>query len=50
MVNFQFHLIARVDDTTQLVLEHIRVHDNFPNCLKAQLNWSKNANDKRDAP
>jgi hypothetical protein len=23
MVNFQFHLIARVDDSTQLVLEHI---------------------------
>jgi hypothetical protein len=50
MVNFQFHLIARVDDTTQLVLEHIRVHDNFPNCLKTRLNWSKNVNDDRDAP
>jgi hypothetical protein len=50
MVNFQFHLIARVDDTTQLVLEHIRVHDNFPNCLKTRLNWSKNVNDERDAP
>ena len=50
MVNFQFHLIARVDDTTQLVLEHIRVHDNFSNCLKTRLNWSKNVNDERDAP
>jgi hypothetical protein len=50
MVNFQFHLIAHVDDTTQLVLEHIRVHDNFPNCLKTRLNWSKNVNDERDAP
>ena len=50
MVNFQFHLIARVDDTTQLVLEHIRVHNSFPNCLKTRLNWSKNVNDERDAP
>ena len=24
MMNFQFHLIARVDDSTQLVLEHIQ--------------------------
>ena len=50
MVNFQFHLIARVDDTTKLVREHIRVHDNFPNCLKTRLNWSKNVNDERNAP
>jgi hypothetical protein len=50
MVNFQFHLIARVDDTTQLVLEHICVHDNFPKCLKTRLNWSKNVNDEQDAP
>ena len=50
MVNFQFHLIARVDDSTQLVLEHIRVHDAFPNALKTRLNWSKNVDDERDAP
>lgn len=50
MVNFQFHLIARVDDTTQLVLEHVRVHDSFAHCLKTRLNWSKNVNDERDAP
>ena len=50
MVNFQFHLIARVDDSTQLVLEHIRVHDTFSNALKTRLNWSKNVDDERDAP
>lgn len=50
IANFQFHLIARVDDSTQLVLEHIRVHNNFPNCLKTRLNWSKNVGDERDAP
>jgi hypothetical protein len=46
MVNFQFHLIARVDDSSQLVMEHVRVHDNFSNCLKTRLNWSKNVNDE----
>jgi hypothetical protein len=38
MVNFQFHLIACVDDSTQLVLEHIQVHDSFPSALKTRLN------------
>jgi hypothetical protein len=32
------------------VLEHIRVHDTFPNALKTRLNWSKNVEDERDAP
>ena len=50
LCNFQFHLIARIDDTTQLVLEHIRVHNTFPNALKTRLNWSKNVEDERDAP
>jgi hypothetical protein len=50
IVNFQFHLIARVDDSTQLVLEHIRVHDTFSNALTTRLNWSKNVDDERDAP
>ena len=50
LVNFQFHLIARIDDATQVVLEHIRVHDSFPNALKTRLNWSKNVEDERDAP
>jgi hypothetical protein len=50
LVNFQFHMIARVDDSTQVVLEHIRVHDNFPHALKTRLNWSKNVQDKRDVP
>ena len=50
MTNFQFHLIARVDDSTQLVLEHIRVHDTFTSALKTRLNWSKNVDDERDAP
>ena len=50
LVNFQFHLIARVDDSTQVVLDHVRVHDHFAHCLKTRLNWSKNVMDERDAP
>ena len=50
LINLQFHLIARIDDMTQVVLEHIRVHDNFPNARKTHLNWSKNVQDERDAP
>ena len=46
MTKFQFHLIARVDDSTQLVLEHIRVHDTFTGALKTRLNWSKNVDDE----
>ena len=50
MVNFQFHVIGRIDDTTQVLINHIRVHDSFSNCLKTKLNWSKNVRDERDAP
>ena len=50
IAKYQFHMIARVDDSTQVTLQHIRVHDNFPHCLKTRLNWSKNVNDERDAP
>jgi hypothetical protein len=50
MTNFQFHLIARVDNSTQLVLEHIQVHDSFPSALKTRLNWSKKDDDECDAP
>ena len=50
LINMQFHLIARIDDATQMVLEHVRVHDNFENALKTRLNWSKNVQDERDAP
>ena len=50
MVNFQLHLIARIDDSTQVILEHICGHDKSAHALKARLNWSKNVQDKRDAP
>jgi hypothetical protein len=51
MVNFQFHVIGRIDDTTQVLVNHsICVHDTFPNCLKTKLNWSKNVGDKHNSP
>ena len=42
LTNFQFHLLARIDDTTQVLVENICVHDSFCNALKTRLNWSKN--------
>ena len=50
LTNFQFHLIARIDDTTQVLIDNIRVHDSFCNALKTRLNWSKNVSEERDAP
>jgi hypothetical protein len=50
MVNFQFHLIARIDDSAQVIIEHIRVHDKFAHAFKARLNWSKKVQDKQDTP
>ena len=50
MINFQSHVIGRIDDTTQVVVDHLRVHDSFLNCLKTKLNWSKNVGDERNAP
>ena len=51
LLNFQFHLIARIDDTTQVLLSNLRAHDFFgTNVLKTRLNWSKNVAEERDAP
>ncbi len=47
---FSIHLIARINDSTEVIIEHIRVHNKFAHALKARLNWSKNVQDKRDAP
>ena len=42
LTNFHFHLIGRIDDTTQVLIENIWIHDSFPNALKTCLSWSKN--------
>ena len=49
-MNFQFHLMARLDDTCNVPRENIQVHPNFPFALKTRLNWAKNCNEERDAP
>ena len=47
----QFSLISRVDDTSQLIVDHFKRHDRFPDkCLKTKLNWSKNVLEEREAP
>jgi len=50
LMNFQFHMISRIDDTTQAFFENLLVHDNFDFLLKVRLNWSKNVHEERDAP
>ena len=51
LLNFQFHLIARIDDTTQVLLSNLRPHEFFgTNVLKTRLNWSKNVSEERNAP
>jgi hypothetical protein len=37
LMDFQFHLIARIDDTTQVILDQICTHDKFENALKTRL-------------
>ena len=47
---YQFHLIVRIDDTTQVQIENLQKHDYFDSCFETGLNWSKNVTDERDAP
>jgi hypothetical protein len=47
---FQFHLIARINCVSQFLCSNLKVHDRFPQALKAKLNWSKNVLEERDAP
>jgi hypothetical protein len=51
LLNLQFHMIARIDDTTQVLLANLRMHETFPtNLLKTRLNWSKNVHEDCDTP
>jgi hypothetical protein len=50
MMNFQFHMISRIDDATQVQMENLVPHDRFGFLLKTKLNWSKNVHEERDAP
>ena len=49
-INFQFHMLARLDDICNVPRENIQVHPNFEFALNTSLNWAKNCNEERDAP
>ena len=46
---FQCHMITRVDDAAQLMLENLKPHPAFPFALLCKVNWSKNVLEERDA-
>ena len=51
MFKFQFHLIARIDDTAHVRKDSIQVCPQFPEiALVTRLRWSKNVREERDAP
>ena len=50
MMNFQFHLISRIDCATQAQIANLKPHNHFDFVLKTKLNWSKNVLEERDAP
>jgi hypothetical protein len=47
---FQFHLIARLDDTCRFEECDLKPHPQFPFALLAKMCWSKNVREERDAP
>ena len=49
-LNFQFHLIAQIDDSTNVKMGNFQKCQSFPLYLQTRLNWSKNVNEERDAP
>lgn len=51
MLCYQFAMICRLDDATQLPVTNLRRHEKFPTvALQSRLTWSKNAHEQRDAP
>eukprot|EP00980_Cylindrotheca_fusiformis_P006798 scaffold1423_cov74-Cylindrotheca_fusiformis.AAC.1 len=50
MMNYMFHMIGRINCSTQARLENLKIHDNFNFALKTKLAWSKNVREERDAP
>jgi hypothetical protein len=47
---FQFHMIARIDDTAKFYVEDLKANTQFDFTLLAKMCWSKNVQDERDAP
>ena len=47
---FQYNMIARLDDTAHLQLCNIKANHDHDFTLLAQMSWSKNVHEERDAP
>lgn len=50
-VNFQVHMLSRIDCASQFVKMNFEPHDQYPHfAAKARLPWAKNVNQEGDAP
>ena len=49
-LNFQFHMIARIDDSMNVKMDNFKTCPTFPCYLQTRMNWSKNVQEERDAP
>jgi hypothetical protein len=50
LFKFQYNLIARIDGSTQFLMENLTSNPDFDFTLRSKLNWSKNVNEERDVP
>ena len=51
LVILQFHFLARIDDTSAMMIDEIRAHDTYKAfALRSRLCWSKNVLEERAAP
>ena len=50
MMNYQFHLISRIDCACQALVENLQPTPIFSFALKTRLRWSKNVLEERQAP
>ena len=50
VLKFQFHMIARIDDTMNFKEKDIKPHPLFRFALQAKMRWSKNLHDERNVP
>ena len=50
MMNYQLHMISRIDCATQAMCNNLKKHAQFDFALKAKLEWSKNVTEEQDAP
>ena len=47
---FQFHLIARIDDTCHFHMRELQINNQYPFSLKARMCWLKNVMEEYQAP